>query len=198
MAPRRKRKEEDVVFFDDIDELSKEDTSKKRKEVFCIFGDICREMSDEIIIPLIQCIKQKTPAEIYLSSPGGDPMPALMLVDIIDRAESNVDIFLMGEVCSSGFLISLAGYNNEHVHKYAYPSSRVMWHSGSMCFEECEIPYPMLQQHMDYHNKNWDHMCEYILSHSKMTKEHLEECAVIDKWMFPDEMLELGIVDEIL
>ena len=197
MTRRRKKEEKELVepfgldLFDEIEEDEDRDT-------LYLFGDITGDAIEGVVMPLMQCLRDKKPVELYISTPGGDPMPALMIADIIDRAESSVEIYLMGEVCSSGFLVALSGYKNELVRTYAYPSTRVMWHSGSLCFGDGEVPYALLKQHVDYHDKNWIHMCNYITSHSKMTMELLEECELKDKWFFPEEMLKLGIIDEIL
>lgn len=163
-----------------------------------LFGDINRDTIEDTIMPLIECLDEGIPVKLYISTDGGDSTVAMVLADIIDRSETPIDVYLLGEVLSAGFVVALSGYKNEQVHTYAYPSTRVMWHSGHVSGFDSSVSVPSLDDYATHLRKDWNRLCSFIKEHSCMTDEQISDCYKRDRWFFPEEMLQLGIIDEIL
>ena len=53
---------------------------------------------------------------------------------------------------------------------------------------------------VDFDREYWDRNKKYILQYTNFTEEELDEMQKrkLDKWMFAEEMLEKGCIDEII
>lgn len=161
-----------------------------------IWGEIDEDLYYSAVQELIDCSQIDCPIDIFISTPGGSLRVARAIADIIERLQVPTTIYLMGEVCSAGFLIPLAGYKNPNVYRVALPSSRAMWHSG-----EVNIPgmtYHQVSDWWGFQEKDRIENNQYIFEHSNISEEVLEQMFRCEYYLFPEDMVKYGIVDEIL
>lgn len=169
----------------------------KEKRVLYILDDITDKLYEECITPLLEMDKDGEPITLYVNTCGGDLHAAMCLCEVLDRVQSQVDVFLLSEVYSAGMFIAMAGADNDNVTVYAYPSTRGLIHWGTVSFGEdtVENVYDYYAFHRD---KIQSARVAYILTHSTYTAEEIAGFDRRDYWVDAQEMLERGIVDVIL
>lgn len=164
-----------------------------------IFGDIDETVYGEIIIPMLQYSHENKPLEIYVNTDGGDPVTAMTVGHIIDRLTIPTTIILMGDVCSAGFLIAVAGNANPNVETVAFPSTRLMWHKG---YATGHFEHMQIHEIEDFaaHCARFDKdTLAYIAEHTVLTPEDvIMNAERKDWWLDTGEMVALGIIDRIL
>ena len=135
------------------------------------------------------------PIEIIISTVGGEIYSGFNLVDQIEKAKSPVTIHIMSMAASMGFLIAMAGKNNPNVKTVCHPFSVGLLHSGSQYMEGSAHA---VKDTFDFSQHYEEKIKEYILTHTKIDKNLYDRIERKEYWMDADEMVRLGIVDEII
>lgn len=149
------------------------------------------------ILPFIQMDNDGSgkPIEVIISTIGGEIYNGFNFIDQIEKAKTPTTIHIMAMAASMGFLISMAGKNNPNVKTVCHPFSVGLLHSGSQYMSGSAHSVKdtfSFSQHYEEKIKN------YILSHTKIDEELYEKVERKEYWMDSDEMMRLGIVDEII
>lgn len=155
------------------------------------------DIIERVALPLIEMDNDGTgaPIDIVLSSPGGSVFDAMVLCDIIDRLKTPTTITVMGYAYSMGNIILMAGFNNENVKKVCYPFSTALVHSGSTYMEGAAN---IVKDTFHFTQRFEELIKSYILSHSYITEEEYNKMERYEWYMLADDMLRLGLVDEVL
>mgnify|MGYP002957529885 FL=1 len=155
------------------------------------------DIIERVALPLIEMDNDGTgaPIDIVLSSPGGSVFDAMVLCDIIDRLKTPTTITVMGYAYSMGSIILMAGFNNENVKKVCYPFSTALVHSGSTYMEGAAN---IVKDTFHFTQRFEELIKSYILSHSYITEEEYNKMERYEWYMLADDMLRLGLVDEVL
>ena len=135
------------------------------------------------------------PIEIIISTVGGEIYSGFNFVDQIEKAKCPVTIHIMSMAASMGFLIAMAGKNNPNVKTVCHPFSVGLLHSGSQYMEGSAHA---VKDTFDFSQHYEEKIKEYILSHTNIDETLYDKIERKEYWMDADEMLRLGIVDEIL
>lgn len=135
------------------------------------------------------------PIEIIISTIGGEIYSGFNFVDQIEKAKSPVTIHIMSMAASMGFLIAMAGKNNPNVKTVCHPFSVGLLHSGSQYMEGSAHA---VKDTFDFSQHYEEKIKDYILSHTKIDENLYDKIERKEYWMDADEMLRLGIVDEII
>lgn len=152
---------------------------------------------ERVIIPLMDMDSDESgdPIEIILATPGGSTFDSLILCNIIDNLKTPTTIRVMGYAFSMGGLFLCAGYNNPNVKKVCYPFSAALLHAGNVGLEGSANA---VKDTMKFNDEMNEKIREYVLSHSKITEEEYEKMERCEWYMCAEQMLELGLVDEII
>lgn len=152
---------------------------------------------ERVILPLIDMDNDGTgePIEIILSSPGGSLYDGFVLADIIDRLKTPTTIIVMGYAFSMGSIILMSGYSNPNVRKVCYPSSTALIHSGSTYLEGTANT---VKDTFQFNQRMEERVKRYILNHSHMTEQEYEKMERYEWYLLSEDMLRLGLVDEVL
>lgn len=155
------------------------------------------DIIERVALPLIEMDNDGTgaPIDIVLSSPGGSVFDAMVLCDIIDRLKTPTTITVMGYAYSMGSIILMAGFNNENVKKVCYPFSTALVHSGSTYMEGAAN---IVKDTFHFTQRFEELIKSYILSHSYITEEEYNKMERYEWYLLADDMLRLGLVDEVL
>lgn len=155
------------------------------------------DIIERVALPLIEMDNDGTgaPIDIVLSSPGGSVFDVMVLCDIIDRLKTPTTITVMGYAYSMGSIILMAGFNNENVKKVCYPFSTALVHSGSTYMEGAAN---IVKDTFHFTQRFEELIKSYILSHSYITEEEYNKMERYEWYMLADDMLRLGLVDEVL
>ena len=121
--------------------------------------------------------------------------PGLILSSLIDRAKTPTTIHIMSMALSMGILISMAGKDNPNVKTICHPFSVGLLHSGSKYMEGASHA---VKDTFNFSQHYEDKIKDYIISHTNIDEDLYEKIERKEYWMDADEMLRLGIVDEIV
>lgn len=149
------------------------------------------------ILPFIEMDNDGSgkPIEIIISTVGGEIYNGFNFVDQIEKAKSPVIIHIMSMAASMGFLIAMAGKNNPNVKTVCHPFSVGLLHSGSQYMSGSAHA---VKDTFDFSQQYEEKIKKYILSHTKIDENLYDKVERKEYWMDAEEMLRLGIVDEII
>jgi ATP-dependent protease ClpP protease subunit len=153
---------------------------------------------ESVMLPLLDMSSDGTrsPIELVICTDGGATEDGMVICDMIDQIECPLTITCMTKAYSMGMYILMAGFGNPYVHKRCYSHTLGLIHAGDF---ECTAPLPtVMDLSMFFCIQNETVIRDYVLSHSK-----IKEAEYAGKWrhewyMTADDMLEYGIVDEII
>ncbi|MGG1060028.1 ATP-dependent Clp protease proteolytic subunit [Bacillus licheniformis] len=132
------------------------------------------------------------PIKIYVNTYGGALYDANMLIGIIESSKTPIHTYCSGKAMSAGLYIYVSGHK-----RFASKLATFMYHDASTGQKDT---VEGLKREIDHVEKLRDRYDQYIISRTKLpkelmdkTKRHKEEL-----YLFADEALEYGIVDEII
>ena len=167
------------------------------RNVIIINQEIGDEILETAILPYMDMMKNPNvdEIEIILSTVGGGIYDGFNLVDILDKTTKKTTIHIMSMAASMGTYIAMAGHNNPLVKTVCHPFSVGLLHAGSASYSGSMT---QIRDGIDFNKKYEDRVKEYVLTHSDITPEFYEKIERQEYWMDSEEMLRLGIVDEII
>lgn len=168
-----------------------------KNRVFYIDSEINEtllELSKEIIrinredknIP----IEQRTPIKVMIDSPGGDVSSMWSFINVVKLSKTPVWTINLCCAYSAAADILAAGHK-----RYALPGTSVLVHSGSCYYGGTQESAESMKKFGDKLTKN---VSEFFLAHTKVDPKVFKKRAPFDWYMFEDEALEQGIIDEII
>lgn len=155
--------------------------------------DVVDEDSSVKIIKALYALDtvNHNPIMLYLNTPGGSCSDGMAIIDAMRTIESPIVTIITNEVCSMGGHISVAG--NKRV---CYPNSVWMAHDAAGYSEDYFLK---MKDRVKFYENYYDVVLNPNLKkYTKLTDEELLKARVGELWLFADEMLEKGIVDEVL
>ena len=167
------------------------------KRVIIINDEIDNSLLETAILPYMEMDKDGSgkPIEMIINTEGGLIYPGLILSSLIDRAKTPTTIHIMSMALSMGILISMAGKDNPNVKTICHPFSVGLLHSGSKYMEGASHA---VKDTFNFSQHYEDKIKDYIISHTNIDEDLYEKIERKEYWMDADEMLRLGIVDEIV
>lgn len=168
---------------------------QKRKII--INEEIGDSLLETAVIPFMEMDNDGTgePIEIILSTVGGEIYNGFNFIDMIEKAKTPVTIHIMSMAASMGLLIAIAGKDNPNVKTVCHPFSVGLLHSGSRYMEGSSHA---VKDTFDFSEHYENKIKNYILSHTHIDEDTYEKIERKEYWMDADEMLKVGIVDEII
>ena len=154
--------------------------------------DVVDEDSAPVIIKAMYALDtiNHNPIMVYLNTPGGSCSDGLAIIDAMKTVESPIVTIISNEVCSMGGHISVAG--NKRV---CYPNSVWMAHDMATYMEDYS---GKIRDRAKFLEKYYKILEENLRKHTKLSEKELKKARDGELWLFAEEMLEKGIVDEIL
>lgn len=158
---------------------------------------IADDIVEMAILPFMNMENDGTnePIDIIISTPGGDIYSGFALVDTLEKATVPTTIHILGMAASMGTLIAMAGKNNPNVKTVCNRFSVGLIHSGETYMEGSTHA---VRDTFNFSEKYEEKIKQYILSHSKIDEDYYAKIERKELWLDADEMLRLGIVDEIV
>ena len=136
------------------------------------------------------CERKQKPITIYMQSYGGDWYSGVAIFDAIRQSKIKVTIHVRGCAFSMGSVILQAGN-----HRVMDKNSVLMMHDGTHAFEGHTRDFEIQGKEAERIRKQ---MYEMI---SERTNLHIAKiCSLcqFDKFLTPEECLELNLIDEIV
>lgn len=167
----------------------------EKREIY-INDEVNEDFFATVIRPFIQMEKEsKDPIHIYINSPGGNIMDGMVFCNLIDNVTCPVLIETVGFAYSMAGYIAMAGANNPNVKRVCHKYSFGLIHAGNVGYSGDARKAKQVQAFYDRIDAL---VKDYILTHTKITEEQYTKNIDVEWYMTSDEMLELGIVDEII
>lgn len=156
------------------------------------------DLTERAIIPLKRMIEEdsEAPIYIYLNTTGGCVSDGFALITEIERSPAPITIEVGGMAASMGLLITMAGHNNPKVRAVCNKYTVGLLHSGSTVVSGTTDGV----QDTSKFNERYENevIKEFIVTHSNITSDKYDQIYRHQFWMTAGDMLEYGIVDEIL
>jgi ATP-dependent Clp protease protease subunit len=171
-------KERKLYFNSDVD------LSIINKAVYWILR--WNEEDDKNDIPL----DSRQEITIYVSSNGGCVISGMALIDVIKSSKTKVVTIGIGVCASMGALLLLSGDERK-----CYKNTTILLHDGSL---QLSSTSKKAKQTMAYYDELEDRLEKLILGSTRISKELYDEKNDEEWYIFGDQALGLGIVDEII
>ena len=127
---------------------------------------------------------------IYINSPGGDTIAGSQILSSIESSITPVDTVGFAKCTSMASYILAAGNT-----RYCFPNTVVLYHDGQTGYVSSSNKGKDIQKFYDNLEKR---MTNFMVEHTNMTEEFLEDIKDREYYMFPDEIKERGIIDKII
>jgi len=195
MSGRRKDPDEKDISFTVQDKL---DNCFLNNNVHFLYGEI-----DEINInKTIQWIIYENTQEntnnkvlkLYVNSIGGDLYQALGLIDVMRLSNNPIHTIGIGAVMSAAFLIFASG---ERGHRYITRNCGIMCHQYTDVYEGKHHDLKSFAKEAELTNKR---MMKILQDATGMTESRVKTKLLTpsDVWMSAEELVQLGVADQIL
>lgn len=163
--------------------------------IIFLSGEVSTDSMDTIVAQLLYLDSiDNRDISIYINSGGGDCYSGLELVSVMDFVQSDVSTTVLGLAASMGAVISSNGSKGK---RFLLPYSRFMVHQplsafGYSKFTDSKIA---LKEMESVRNDLYE-----VLSRNcqKPIEEIIEMCEHGDRWMKPEETIDLGFADKII
>ena len=132
---------------------------------------------------------------IYINTNGGSVYDGLCLCNIIEGLKTKTEIIVLGYAYSMGSIILMSGKNNPNVTRKCYPFSTALIHGGSAYVGGTAS---QVKDYFKFNEKFEKRIADFIVSHTNLTEDDYAAIERYEAYMDSDEMLEKGLVDEII
>lgn len=182
---------------DTLDPLTVQYYEGLKKRTFYITEEINEITTSLITIPLMEADNDGSldPITIYLNTPGGSVYDGFTLVSAIQQLKSPTKVIVLGYAYSMGALILMAGANNPNVTRYCYAFSTALMHGGSQLVQGSSSA---VKDFFHFHERYEKRIQEFVIANSNITEEEYEKVDRYELYFDSDQMLEKGLIDEVL
>lgn len=172
--------------------------SRLLKERKILINDIISENTiEKVVMPLLRMDNDGSGKKItiYINTNGGSVYDGLVLCDIIEQLKTETEVIVLGYAYSMGSIILMAGKNNPNVTRKCYPFSTALIHGGSAYITGSSS---QVKDYFKFNEKFEKRIANFIVSHTNLTEDDYAAIERYEAYMDSDEMLEKGLVDEII
>jgi ATP-dependent Clp protease, protease subunit len=141
---------------------------------------------DEAGIP----IEKRKPIKLYITSNGGCVISGWSVIDAIKASRTPVHTIGVAVCASMGALLLMAGH-----HRKCYKNTTILIHDGSLHLASTS---KKAKQTMAFYDELEERIKEFVLKNTKISEELYLEKEDEEWYMFGDQALKLGIVDELI
>lgn len=160
--------------------------------------DITDELLENVCLMIMKWNSQdknlpvnvRKPIYIYINSDGGDCIMGTMLLSIIEDSITPVNTVGFAKCASMASYILASGKT-----RYAFPSTIVLLHDGTASYCASGNKGKDIQKFYDELDRRQG---EFMVKHTNMSAEYLEEIKDRELYIWADEAKEKGIIDKII
>ena len=163
-----------------------------------LINDIISENTmEKVIMPLLRMDNDGSGKRItvYINTNGGSVYDGLILCNIIEKLKTPTDVIVLGYAYSMGAIILMSGKNNPNVIRKCYPFSTALIHGGSTYVSGSSS---QVKDYFKFNERFEKRIADFIVSHTTLTEDDYAAIERYEAYMDSDEMLEKGLVDEII
>lgn len=135
-------------------------------------------------------IEKRKPIIVYIHTNGGEVSSCLNFVDVIQKSKTPVYTVCLGNAYSAGFLILMSGHR-----RFCFKHSSALLHSGSFgVIDSTDKIFDVI----DFQKKVESKIESLVLEKTTISQELYKQNYKKEWYMDSSEMLENGVVDEII
>lgn len=134
--------------------------------------------------------KSRKKIYIYINSDGGDCVLGTQILSAIGCSKTPVATVGFAKCASMASYILASGHE-----RYCFPNTIILYHDGQTGYISSGNKGKDIQTFYDQLDER---MTKYMIEHTNMTPEFLEEIKDREYYMFPEEAKERGIIDKII
>ena len=152
---------------------------------------------EKVVMPLLRMDNDGSGKKItiYINTNGGSVYDGLVLCDIIEQLKTKTEVIVLGYAYSMGSIILMSGKNNPNVTRKCFPFSTALIHGGSAYISGSSS---QVKDYFKFNEKFEKRIADFIVSHTNLTEDDYAAIERYEAYMDSDEMLEKGLVDEII
>lgn len=135
-------------------------------------------------------VEERTPIKVFIDSPGGDVLALWSVIKAIEISKTPVYTINYCTAFSAAADLLAAGHK-----RYALPGANAMVHSGSCMYGGTVEQAESMKKHFDKLGKK---ITDYFLAHTKVDPKVFKKKAPVDWYFDEQDMLENGLIDEII
>jgi len=157
-----------------------------------VYEDVSSELALDVNKELIalDVMSPGTPITMMLNTNGGSCEAGVSIMDTIERVKSPVITFINGGVCSMGVHIALAG-------DVRWATAKSVWMNHDMS-DYIWDTVQKLQDRAKFMGRYSKIFSGQMRERTKLTLKEIEKAKNGELWFIGKELLEKGIVDEIV
>lgn len=171
---------------------------KLLSERIILINDIISENTiEKVMMPLLRMDNDGSGKKItiYLNTNGGSVYDGLVLCDVISKLKTETEVIVLGYAYSMGSIILMAGKNNPNVKRKCYPFSTALIHGGSTYISGSRS---QVKDYFQFNERFEKRIADFIVEHTNLSADDYEAIERHEAYMDSTEMLEKGLVDEII
>lgn len=185
------------VILEDTELINNQYENLLKNRIILINDTISELTIDKVVMPLLQMDNDGSGEKItiYINTNGGSVYDGLCLCNIIEKLKTETEIIVLGYAYSMGSIILMSGKNNPNVTRKCYPFSTALIHGGSAYVGGTSS---QVKDYFKFNEKFEKRIADFIVSHTNLSEDDYVAIERYEAYMDSDEMLEKGIVDEII
>ena len=185
------------ILLEDTDLINNQHEKLLKNRIILINDTISELTIEKAVMPLLQMDNDGSNKKItiYINTNGGSVYDGLCLCNIIERLKTETEIIVLGYAYSMGSIILMSGKNNPNVIRKCYPFSTALIHGGSAYVGGTSS---QVKDYFKFNEKFEKRIADFIVSHTNLSEDDYAAIERYEAYMDSDEMLEKGLVDEII
>ena len=176
-----------------IREVSLKTHHLMKRRIF-LSGEITSETAEQMLEAMLYLEEEKSQAEIFINSPGGEVGAGLLIYDLLQSARIPINLYCTGMAASMAALLFASGKKGT---RFILPHSRVMIHEplisggvGGSATSIRNISESILEVR-DVTNR-------ILAKHTGKSLEEINAATVYDNYMNAEQAVAFGICDKVV
>ena len=137
-------------------------------------------------------VEDRTPIKVMIHSDGGDLVPVLNFINVLQLSKTPIWTIGMGKTYSSGGLMLIAGTKG---HRYIFQDTTALIHSGST---GAMGNTDKVMDNFQFTQRQEKRVKEFVVANTSITEKLYTKNYRKDWWLMSDEIISLGVADKII
>lgn len=165
-----------------------------KDRIVLLFNEINDDLACTIVGQLLYLAAQDSEKDIkiYINSPGGSVSAGFAIYDTIKNLKCDVSTICVGSACSMGAFLLAAGTKGK---RFGLPNSQIMIHQviGTVGGQASDMLIAT-----NFAKRTKDRINKILAQNVEKDIEIVARDTERDNWMYAEDALEYGIIDDIM
>ncbi len=167
-----------------------------KDRIIFVGGPVTDEMANVVVAQLLFLANEDSKSDIhmYINSPGGSVSAGLGMLDTMRYIQCDIATYIIGQAASMGSVLACAGTKGK---RFTLPNSRNLMHQpllgGVMEGQATDLEIEAREM-----LRIRDRLYSIYAEQTGQTNDRIAKDCDRNKWLDEQEMLEYGLVDQVL